>query len=105
MEMDRVLYVDVDSLCDVDVSELQSFDMKSAPVAWVPEAPLSRAIDRNVAQQLGNHETESYFNSGVMLVNVSEWRRQKVRENAMEHIASYVPARLDQYALKWCRSL
>src|SRR5258708_32208833 len=81
MEVDRFLYVDADTLCDVDVSGLQSFDMKSAPVAWVPEAPLSGATDRNVAEQLGNDETGSYFNAGVMLVNVSEWRRQKVTEN------------------------
>ena len=99
MEVDRFLYVDADTLCDVDVSELQSFDMKSAPVAWVPEAPLSRATDRNVAEQLGNDETASYFNAGVMLVNVSEWRRQKVTENAMEYIARYRPAFHDQSAL------
>jgi lipopolysaccharide biosynthesis glycosyltransferase len=99
MEVDRFLYVDADTLCDVDVSELQSFDMKSAPVAWVPEAPLSRATDRNVAEQLGKNETESYFNAGVMLVNVSEWRRQKVTENAMEYVARYRPAFHDQSAL------
>jgi lipopolysaccharide biosynthesis glycosyltransferase len=99
MEVDRFLYVDADTLCDVDVSELQSLDMKSAPVAWVPEAPLSRATDRNVAEQLGNDETASYFNAGVMLVNVSEWRRQKVTENAMEYIARYRPAFHDQSAL------
>ena len=99
MEVDRFLYVDADTLCDVDVSELQSFDMKSAPVAWVPEAPLSLATDRNVAEQLGNDETGSYFNAGVMLVNVSEWRRQKVTENAMEYVARYRPAFHDQSAL------
>jgi len=99
MEVDRFLYVDADTLCDVDVSELQSFDMKSAPAAWVPEAPLSRAVDRNVAEQLGNDETGSYFNAGVMLVNVYEWRRQKVTENAMEYIARYRPVFHDQSAL------
>ena len=99
MEVDRFLYVDADTLCDVDVSELQSFDMKSAPAAWVPEAPLSRAVDRNVAEQLGNDETGSYFNAGVMLVNVYEWRRQKVTENSMEYIARYRPVFHDQSAL------
>jgi lipopolysaccharide biosynthesis glycosyltransferase len=99
MEVDRFLYVDADTLCDVDVSELQAFDMKSAPVAWVPEAPLSRATDRNVAEQLGNDQTASYFNAGVMLVNVPEWRRQKVTENALEYIARYRPAFHDQSAL------
>jgi lipopolysaccharide biosynthesis glycosyltransferase len=99
VEVDRFLYVDADTLCDVDVSELLSFDMKSVPAAWVPEAPLSRAVDRDVAEQLGNDETGSYFNAGVMLVNVYEWRRQKVTENAMEYIARYRPVFHDQSAL------
>ncbi len=45
MEVDRFLYVDADTLCDVDVSELQSFDMKSAPVAWVPACECIRMAE------------------------------------------------------------
>jgi len=99
MDVERFLYVDADTLCDVDVSELQSLDMGNAPAGWVPEAPLARAVDRTVAQQLGNSETEPYFNSGVILVNVAEWRRQRVTEKAMNYIAAHRPVFHDQSAL------
>jgi lipopolysaccharide biosynthesis glycosyltransferase len=91
MEVERFLYLDADILCDADVSELQTVDMGNAPAGWVPEAPMAGAADRNVAEQLGNSETEFYFNAGVMLVNVPEWRRQKVTERALEYIARHRP--------------
>jgi lipopolysaccharide biosynthesis glycosyltransferase len=99
MVAERYLYVDADTLCDLDVSELQSVEMGNLPAGWVPEAPLSLAVDRGVAEQLGNSPTEFYFNAGVMLVNVAEWRRQKVTERAMEFVAQHSPAFHDQSAL------
>ncbi len=99
MEVERFLYVDADTLCDVDVSGLQSLDMGNAPAGWVPEAPLAGAVDRKLAEQLGNSETEPYFNSGVILVQVAEWRRQQVSEKAMEYVAKYQPTFHDQSAL------
>jgi len=98
---ERFLYVDADTLCDVDVSELDSLNMGSNPAGWVPEAPLARAADRPVAEQLGNREAESYFNAGVMLVNVPEWRRQRITENAMDYIVVNRPMFHDQSALNF----
>lgn len=99
MEVERFLYVDADTVCDVDVSELQSVDMGIAPAGWVPEAPLAFAVDRGVAEQLGNRPDEFYYNAGVMLVNTAEWRRQQVSEKAMDYIARHRPAFHDQSAL------
>jgi lipopolysaccharide biosynthesis glycosyltransferase len=99
MEADRFLYVDADTLCDIDVGSLDKLEMGNFPAGWVPEAPLSVAIDRAVAEQLGNSETEFYFNAGLMLVNVAEWRRQHITEKAMEYIARNRPAFHDQSAL------
>ena len=101
MPVERFLYVDADTLCDMDVSSLQTLDLEKFPAGWVPEAPLSRAVDRGVAEHLGNSETEPYFNAGVMLVNVTEWRRQQVTEKAMEFIAQYRPPFHDQSALNY----
>lgn len=95
----RFLYVDADTLCGVDVSALQELDMGNAPAGWVPEAPLAGAVDRAVAVQLGNSLDEPYFNSGVILVNVAEWRRQQITERAVEYIASQRPLFHDQSAL------
>lgn len=99
LEVDRFLYVDADTLCDVDVSELASLDLGQFPAGWVPEAPLPGAVDRKAAEQLGNRPDEFYFNAGVMLVNVAEWRRQRITERAMDYIASYRPQFHDQSAL------
>jgi lipopolysaccharide biosynthesis glycosyltransferase len=85
----------------VDVSELNTLNLNQAPAGLVPEAPLAGAVDRFVAGQLGNSPTEPYFNSGVILVNVVEWRRQRVTEKAMEYIAAHRPEFHDQAALNY----
>jgi lipopolysaccharide biosynthesis glycosyltransferase len=101
MEVDRFLYVDADVLCDADVSELQTVEMGNAAAGWVPEAPLAGAADRRVAEQLGNSETEFYFNAGVILVNVAEWRRQRVTERALDYLSANRPEFWDQSALNF----
>jgi lipopolysaccharide biosynthesis glycosyltransferase len=99
LDVERFLYLDADTLCDVDVSELNKLDLRGAPAALVPEAPLAGAIDRFVAEQLGNSATEPYYNSGVMLVDVPAWRRQRVTERALEYISAHRPPFHDQSAL------
>lgn len=99
LEVERFLYVDADTLCDVDVSGLNTLDMGMAPAALVPEATLVGAADRVVAKQLGNSPKEPYYNSGVILVNKAEWRRQRVTERAMEYLARHHPDYWDQSAL------
>jgi len=78
---------------------LNTFDLGLSPAGLVPEAPLAGAVDRFVAMQLGNSPVEPYFNAGIILVNVAEWRRQRVTERAMEYIATHRPAFHDQSAL------
>jgi len=78
---------------------LNTLNLGKAPAGLVPEAPLAGAVDRFVAGQLGNSPVEPYFNSGVILVNVLEWRRQRVTERAMEYIAKQRPPFHDQSAL------
>jgi lipopolysaccharide biosynthesis glycosyltransferase len=99
MQVPRFLYVDADTLCDVDVSELATLDLGKAPAGLVPEAPLTSAADRFVAERLGNSPVEHYFNAGIILVNVKEWQQQRVTERAFEYLAKYHPNYWDQSAL------
>jgi len=99
LDVERYLYVDADTLCDLDVGVLDKIDFDKAAAALVPEAPLSGAVDRMVAEQLGKSSDEPYYNSGVILVNVPEWRRQKITERALEYIAKQHPIFHDQSAL------
>jgi lipopolysaccharide biosynthesis glycosyltransferase len=99
LDVDRFLYIDVDTLCDTDVSSLNSLDMGNAPAALVPEARLSGAVDRYVAQVLGNSHDGLYFNAGVILVNVDAWRREMITERAMEYLKNHPAHFWDQSAL------
>jgi lipopolysaccharide biosynthesis glycosyltransferase len=99
LDVKRFLYVDADTLCGVDVSVLNTLELGDAPAGLVPEASLAGAADRFVADQLGNSPVEPYYNSGVILVNVAQWRRQQVTERAMEYIAAHLPPYHDQSAL------
>lgn len=101
LPVDRFIYVDIDTVCDVDLTELANVDMGSAPAGLVPEAPLAEAVDRFVADQLGNSPVEPYFNAGVILVNVDEWRRQKIAEQCLNYIAAHHPVFHDQAALNY----
>ncbi len=101
LEVDRFLYVDADTLCDVDVTPLRTLDLGNFSVAWVPEAPLSIAIDRAVAQQLGNRDDAYYFNAGVMLVDVGAWRAQQNTERALRYLINNHTQFHDQSALNY----
>jgi len=101
VSFDRFIYVDVDTVCDVDLGELDKQDIGKAPAALVPEAPLAQAVDRKVAEQLGNSPDEPYFNAGIILVNVAEWRRQKIARQTLDYIAVHRPAFHDQAALNY----
>jgi lipopolysaccharide biosynthesis glycosyltransferase len=98
-DVERFLYVDADTLCDVDVSGLNTLDLGQSPAGLVPEATLAGAVDRFVAEQLGNSPVEPYYNSGVIVVNVAEWRRQRVTERAIECLTKFHLNYWDQSAL------
>lgn len=99
MDCGRFLYVDADTMCAVDVAPLFELEMGNHPAALVPEAPLSGAADRVVAQLLGNSPEEPYFNAGVILVNVAEWKRQRITERSMDYLLAHRPDYWDQSAL------
>lgn len=101
LDADRFLYVDADTLCDLDVSPLASMEMGQAPVAWVPEAPLEFSADLGVVNQLKHTPEDLYFNAGVILVNRVEWIQQTISEQCMEYIAKNRPAFHDQSAMNY----
>jgi lipopolysaccharide biosynthesis glycosyltransferase len=101
VNFDYFVYVDLDILCDVDLGELEKLDIGRAPAALVPEAPLAQAVDRTVAEQLGNSPVEPYFNAGIILVNVAEWRQQKIAMQTLEYISAHRPVFHDQAALNY----
>lgn len=82
-EVKKLLYMDVDIVVVGSLVDLYNTDMGSYAVG--------AAIDSNTKKRpdLGIYEPKSYFNSGVLLMNTDEWRKQKVTENAFEFMAKH----------------
>jgi lipopolysaccharide biosynthesis glycosyltransferase len=93
--VNRLLYLDTDIVVINDLEDLFTQDLDNHPIAavydnWVKTAP-----------QLGITEEGNYFNSGMMLINIPMWRKEKITEKVFDYLATY-PERInyvDQCAL------
>ena len=119
-DVDRAIYIDADMLVRRDLTELWNEPQGDSPVLTVQEyaapwidaevsAPNYEAIRPYLAaihpirnyKELGIRSSAPYFNAGMMVINLAQWREegateklmQCVRENA-EHVLWW-----DQYVL------
>lgn len=85
--LDRILYIDADILCINDISELYNLDLTDKLYAAA-----SHTSDSNIPElvnklRLRNFEAESYFNSGVLLMNLETIRKEVSRKDILDYIA------------------
>lgn len=79
-ELERVLYLDSDIIVRGDLRPLWEKDLSQYVVAVVPDA-LPQAfpsIDAELRRKLSLGSDTSYFNAGVMLINLIGWRNENV---------------------------
>ncbi len=69
-ETDRLLYMDGDMMCRGSLRELAEMDLKDALAGVV--------ADRGAKRQRKQLQVQNFFNSGFMLIHVSEWVRKNV---------------------------
>lgn len=80
VNVEKILYLDIDTVTIGPLCQL--FELESDP------HPIAVAPDSNVVRpDLGLGSEGTYFNSGVMLINLKQWRKQKVTENAIQYLA------------------
>ena len=79
--VERLLYLDCDTIICGDLSELFETQMQSAPAAVVLDS-----LSAYYKKALEFDDNEGYFNSGVILFNVKNWREQNCRERIIETI-------------------
>lgn len=96
----RVLYLDCDLVVTADLGSLWTTDLGGAVLAAVHDP----GADRTRRTALGLSVGHSYFNSGVLLIDLHAWRRERVTEEAMDFLSRF-PGRAayhDQDALNAC---
>lgn len=97
----RFLYIDTDTVTTIDVSPLFQLDMSSYPVGFAGGGTVKWALEKEFFISLGAKEDDPAFNSGVMLLDVGQWKSQSCFPRLMEFCNAH-PDRLmsaDQTAL------
>lgn len=97
-DIERVLYLDADTIVVDDIAPLWQVDMTNKVIAAVdiPEATSHHRC--HLPPQYG------YFNSGVLLFNVPLWREQNCRQKALDFVTTNrdIAKNPDQDALNGC---
>lgn len=85
--LDRILYLDLDTIVLDSLEPLWRTELGDSYLAAVTNVFMREHMGRSAT--LGLSGDDVYFNSGVMLINLAEWRRAGVtaalREYALEH--------------------
>ncbi|UOQ76167.1 glycosyltransferase family 8 protein [Hymenobacter sp. 5516J-16] len=87
-DIERLLYLDIDSLVVGSLAEIYQADIGSAVIGAVTEAEMP------LRTELGIHRLEDYFNAGILLMHLPRWREQHTTEQIMQIIAAH-PEKLE----------
>lgn len=80
--VDRVLYLDSDTVVNTDLCSLFSLDMQGKTIGMVLDS-----LGEAHKLQIGLKETDEYFNSGVILFDLMNWRQKSYSERISMHVA------------------
>ena len=100
-DIEKVIYLDVDLLVYDDIKKMWQIDLKNLPLAAVPDYGImaSPRLCKQKADAIGLPVGEKYFNSGVLVVNLKEWRKEDYTKQILEIINNNQFPHHDQDAL------
>ena len=79
----KVLYMDSDVIVNGDLSELENADIEDQAFAAVPELHMPQKQKNNI----GLKKEDTYYNCGIMLINLEFWRKYNVAEKFLHYFA------------------
>lgn len=80
--IETLLYIDTDVVVLADLYDLYTTNLGSFPLGAVPDNAVP------TRSELGIPGIGNYFNSGVLLISVPEWKKQRVMERAIEALSA-----------------
>lgn len=81
--IEKVLYLDSDVLITGDLQELWNMDMQEFCAAAA-----SDCFGEDYYQLFGLSSTTRYCNSGVLLIDLKEWRKREVKQRIKDYVAN-----------------
>ncbi len=89
-EVNRCIYLDSDMVALTDIEELWHTDLQDRPIGAVIDHGLmiSNKNWNEKQQELGLSNQDLYFNSGLLLIDVTQWRERGIDDKALELASS-----------------
>ena len=86
----KAIYLDADIVLVDDISKLYNEDMEGYLVGGVPDEVVNNSeVFREYSVKALDLEPGNYFNSGVLLMNLDEFRKEKIEEKFLHILEKY----------------
>lgn len=79
-EIERVLYLDCDTIVARPLKKLWNISLEGKLIGAVMEPTIYKAVKESI----GLEEKDPYFNSGVLVVDLRQWRESKIQERLLD---------------------
>lgn len=79
--IETVLYLDTDIIVRKDIKEIFSVNLSNYILAAIRD--IDQPIHKDQIYQIGLSYNDRYFNSGVLLINLNNWRKEKIEQKLM----------------------
>ncbi len=83
-EAERVLYLDCDTLVLQNLEALYAVDLKGKLLGAVPEPTIYPSSKTDI----GMYKERLYYNSGVLLADLAQWRKTRATETVLAYLES-----------------
>ncbi len=80
-DVERLLYIDCDTVIPSSLAPLLTLDLQGNAVGVVRDS-----LTTVYKTYIGMTEDDDYFNAGITLIDVVEWKRQNITEKLLNHI-------------------
>ena len=84
VQEDKVLYIDCDTIIFKDLEPLYNSDLEGHVISAMVECDYTGSSDFELFDSLGMETDASYFNSGVMLMDLNRWRNERISEQCFD---------------------
>lgn len=91
-EIEKVLYIDSDTVVLEDVSTIYDQDISPNIAAAVIDCGLHDRLET-----LGVSKDANYFNAGIMLIDLNSWRENKITQRAFDYIKHATDEQLEYH--------
>lgn len=101
--IDKIIYIDCDLLVLQNVEELWETDLQGKPIAAAEDFGIisSKGKSAEKIKNLAWEKEYSYFNSGVLLIDVKQWRDKQYAEKLLGLVSTRSFRHHDQDALNY----